>query len=259
MVSAMAATAARRPSRTERVDFGYRRVGAAEKPSLVGAVFAKVAPRYDLMNDLMSGGLHRLWKAALIAQLKPRPGIRLLDAGGGTGDISIGFVRKGGTDAMVLDPSRAMVEVGRDRAMDRGVLNGITWLVGNAEDLPLATNSVDTWVAAFSVRNMTRVGRALAEARRVLKPGGRFLCLEFAPTAYPLFRPLYEAYSFRVLPALGELVAGDRGAYQYLAESIRRFPAPDAFAGMIEDAGLSRVSVRNLSGGVAAIHGAWRL
>ena len=255
----MAATAARRPSRAERVDFGYRRVGAAEKPSLVGAVFAKVAPRYDLMNDLMSGGMHRLWKASLLAQVKPRPGVRLLDVGGGTGDVSIGFVQKGGTEAIVLDPSRAMVEVGRDRAMDRGVMSGITWLVGDAEDLPLATSSVDTWVAAFSVRNMTRIDRALAEARRVLKPGGRFLCLEFAPTAYPLFKPLYDAYSFRVLPALGELVAGDRDAYQYLAESIRRFPAPDAFAGMIEDAGLAQVGFRSLTGGVASIHAAWRV
>ena len=253
MVSAMS-----RPPRPEPVDFGFRRVDAAEKPSLVLAVFAKVAPRYDLMNDLMSGGLHRLWKASLLAQLKPRPEVRLLDAGGGTGDVAIGFVRRGGAEAIVLDPSQAMVEVGRDRAVDRGVMGAVAWLVGDAEDVPLAPGSVDAWVAAFSVRNMTRVGRALAEARRVLRPGGRFLCLEFAPAAFPLLTPFYEAYSFRVLPVLGGLVAGDRDAYRYLAESIRRFPAPDAFAGLIEEAGLGRVAWRRLGGGIAAIHSAWR-
>ena len=240
-------------------DFGYRRVPEDEKPRLVRAIFDSVAPRYDLMNDLMSLGVHRLWKAALIDWLNPRPGMRLLDVGGGTGDITFGFRGRGGDRAVVCDVNAEMLAVGRDRAIDRGILDGVSWICGDAESLPITDGAADAYVTAFCIRNVTRVDRALAEARRVLRPGGHFLCLEFSTVTVPPLHHIYDAYSFRVLPALGGLIAGDREAYQYLAESIRRFPSPDAFAAMIAEAGLSQVKVRSLSGGIAAIHSAWRL
>lgn len=240
-------------------DFGFRNVPADQKVSLVRAVFDSVAPNYDLMNDLMSLGIHRLWKAALIDWLNPRPGMRLLDVGGGTGDVAMGFLARGGAQAVVCDVNREMVAVGRDRAIDRGRLEGITWMCGDAEVLPFADASVDAYTTAFCIRNVTRPGAALAEAKRVLKPGGRFLCLEFSHVTLPLLDRLYDAYSFRILPALGEVVAGDRESYRYLAESIRRFPAQEDFAAMIADAGLDQVRWRDLSGGIAALHSAWRL
>lgn len=243
----------------EAVDFGFRRVGAGEKASLVRAVFDSVAPRYDLMNDLMSFGLHRLWKAALLDWLQPRPGMRLLDVGGGTGDVARGFRERGGGEAVVCDVNPGMVVVGRDRLTDRGVVAGVRWVCGDAEALPIADGAADAYATAFCMRNVTRIDKALAEAKRVLKPGGRFLCLEFSRIALPLLEPLYDAYSLRVLPALGGLVAGDRAAYRYLAESIRRFPDQPAFAACIEAAGLARVRYRNLSGGIVALHSAWRV
>ncbi|MDP6884540.1 MAG: class I SAM-dependent methyltransferase, partial [Rhodospirillales bacterium] len=245
----------RQPEPTHRLaDFGYRRVPEDEKVSLVRAVFDSVAPKYDLMNDLMSLGIHRLWKAALIDWLNPRPGMRLLDVGGGTGDIALRFLARGGGQAVVCDINREMVAVGRDRAIDQGLLENIAWTCGDGEALPLADASVDAYSTAFCIRNVTRVDAALAEARRVLKPGGRFLCLEFSHVTGPVLERIYDAYSFRVLPALGEIVAGDRQSYRYLAESIRRFPDQEAFAAHIADAGLGRVRHRNLSGGFAAIH-----
>ena len=238
--------------------FGFRTVRASEKSSLVGAVFDSVAPRYDLMNDLMSGGVHRLWKSAMIDWLNPRPDMLLLDVAGGTGDIAFRFRTRGGGAAIVTDINREMLAVGRDRAIDRGLLGGIEWLCGDAERLPIADASVDAYTIAFGIRNVTRIDAALAEARRVLKPGGRFLCLEFSRVSLPVLDRLYEVYSFRMLPVMGRLVAGDAEAYRYLAESIRRFPAQERFAGMIRQAGLDLVSWRNLSGGIAALHSAWR-
>jgi demethylmenaquinone methyltransferase / 2-methoxy-6-polyprenyl-1,4-benzoquinol methylase len=249
-----------RPEPTSRLtDFGFENVPEDEKVSLVRAVFDSVAPKYDLMNDLMSLGIHRLWKAALIDRLNPRPGMRLLDVGGGTGDIAMSFLSRGGGHAVVCDINREMVAVGRDRAIDRGRLADIAWTCGDAEALPLADASVDAYTTAFCIRNVTRADAALAEARRVLKPGGHFLCLEFSHVTGPLLNRIYDAYSFRVLPALGQVVAGDRESYRYLAESIRRFPNQDDFAVMIADAGLGQVRWRDLSGGIAAIHSAWRL
>jgi demethylmenaquinone methyltransferase/2-methoxy-6-polyprenyl-1,4-benzoquinol methylase len=239
--------------------FGFRTVATEEKAGLVRAVFDSVATRYDLMNDLMSWGVHRLWKRAFITWLRPRPGMHLLDVGGGTGDIAFAFRSLGGGRVTVCDINAEMLRVGHGRAEERGLNEGIGWVCGDAENLPVASASVDAYSTAFCLRNVTDVPAALAEARRVLKPGGRFLCLEFSRVLLPVLDRLYDAYSFRVLPALGELVAEDREAYQYLAESIRRFPSQEQFAAMIGEAGLSRVTYRNLSGGIAAMHSAWRV
>jgi demethylmenaquinone methyltransferase/2-methoxy-6-polyprenyl-1,4-benzoquinol methylase len=239
--------------------FGYRTVGEGEKAPLVRGVFDRVARRYDLMNDLMSGGVHRWWKAAMVDWLAPRPGMRVVDVGGGTGDIAFRLVDRGAGPITVIDINREMLAVGRDRAIDRALLDPVSWVVGDAEALPVASRSVDALTIAFCIRNVTHIEIALAEAARVLKPGGRFLCLEFSRVAMPVLDRLYDAYSFAVLPVLGRLVAGDAEAYRYLAESIRRFPSQDAFARMIADAGLARVRYRNLSGGIAALHSAWRI
>ena len=242
-------------------DFGYRRVNAEEKPHLVRQVFDSVADRYDLMNDLMSGGIHRLWKAELIDRLAPRSGQLLLDVAGGTGDIAQRFLDRAGPEAraIVCDLTQSMLRRGRDRAIDHGHLAGIEWVCGDAERLPVGDASVDVYTIAFGLRNVTHIAAALAEARRVLKPGGRFFCLEFSRIEPGLLRPLYDLYSFTVLPALGQVVAGDRDAYQYLAESIRRFPPQRELARMMEDAGLEQVRFRNLTGGIAALHSGWRL
>ncbi|HEX6143524.1 MAG TPA: class I SAM-dependent methyltransferase [Geminicoccaceae bacterium] len=244
--------------------FGYQEVRPEDKSKLVRGVFSSVAGRYDLMNDLMSGGVHRLWKAAMLDWLAPRPGIRVLDVAGGTGDIAFRVqdrvrARGGAADILVADVNAAMLEVGRDRALDAGRLGGLAWACMDAEALALPDRSFDAYTIAFGIRNVTRIERALAEARRVLKPGGRFLCLEFSALRAVALRPLYDAYSFTVLPWLGERVADDRAAYQYLVESIRRFPDQERFAGMIEAAGFEQVRVRNLSGGIAALHSGWRL
>jgi len=243
----------------EVADFGFREVPAGEKSRLVRDVFDSVASRYDLMNDLMSLGIHRLWKATFIDMLRPRPQMHLLDVAGGTGDIAFRFLERGGGRVTVCDLTEEMVVIGRNRALDHGIVRGIEWLVGDAEALPIADASVDAYSIAFGLRNVTRIDRALQEARRVLKPSGRFLCLEFSRLAWPWLEPLYDRYSFSVLPALGEWIVGDRGSYEYLAESIRRFPAQDELAGRIAAAGLEQVTYRNLSGGIAAIHSAWRI
>jgi demethylmenaquinone methyltransferase/2-methoxy-6-polyprenyl-1,4-benzoquinol methylase len=245
--------------------FGYQDVAPQDKSRLVGAMFARVAGRYDLMNDLMSAGVHRLWKAAMIDWLAPRAGVRLLDVAGGTGDIAFRVLdrlagRSGPPPRIVVcDVNPRMLEVGRDRAIDDNRLAAIDWLCADAEALPLPDRSVAACTIAFGIRNVTRIDRVLAEARRVLAPGGRFLCLEFATVPSPALRRAYEAYSFTVLPWLGARVAGDQAAYRYLVESIRRFPDQATFARMIEEAGLDRVRYRNLSGGIAALHSAWRL
>jgi demethylmenaquinone methyltransferase/2-methoxy-6-polyprenyl-1,4-benzoquinol methylase len=239
--------------------FGFRTVPVGEKESLVHAVFDSVANQYDLMNDLMSAGIHRLWKAAFLDWLRPRAGMTLLDVGGGTGDIAFGFRKRGGGKAMVCDINFEMLEVGRNRAFDRNLFDGLGWICGDAQTLPVADRSVDAYTIAFCLRNVTHIDRAIAEAYRVLKPGGRFLCLEFSHVVLPGLRQAYDAYSFNVLPLIGGMVTGNRDAYQYLVESIRRFPPQAELATMIEAAGFARVEVRNLSGGIAAIHSGWRL
>jgi demethylmenaquinone methyltransferase / 2-methoxy-6-polyprenyl-1,4-benzoquinol methylase len=252
----------------EGADFGFRRVAPEEKPALVRGIFERVAPRYDLMNDLMSGGIHRLWKQEFIDRLNPHPEETILDVAGGTGDIAFGILERrrsrhvGGTPEgalIVCDLTAAMLETGRDRAIDRGIVEGIEWLAGDAERLPIAGASIDAYAIAFGLRNVTHIDAALAEARRVLKPGGRFLCLEFTPAVAPLLQPAYDFYSFQVLPLLGQIVTGNRDAYSYLVESIRRFPSQGALSDEIAAAGLERVSYRNLTGGIAALHSAWRL
>jgi demethylmenaquinone methyltransferase/2-methoxy-6-polyprenyl-1,4-benzoquinol methylase len=243
-------------------DFGFRRVPEAAKAPLVRAVFDSIAERYDLMNDLMSAGIHRLWKDEMVAWLNPRPGQRMLDVAGGTGDIArraLPRVRPAGGVVVVCDANRRMLEIGRDRAVDDGILDGIEWLCGNAEALPFADRSFDLYTIAFGLRNLTGIERALAEARRVLRPGGRFLCLEFTPAVAPVLQPFYDLYSFAFLPLLGRVVAGDRDAYTYLVESIRRFPPQGEVSAMIAAAGLERPRYRNLTGGIAALHSAWRL
>ena len=242
------------------VDFGFASVAAEEKSRLVGGIFSRVARRYDLMNDLMSGGLHRLWKDTLVDQLRPRDGLHLVDLAGGTGDIAFRVHRRApGARITVSDINPDMLAVGRDRALDRGIAAGIDWVTADAEALPFADRSADAVTIAFGLRNVTRRERALAEARRILRPGGRFLCLEFSHVAVPLLGRLYDRYSFRVVPWLGQLVTRDRDAYRYLVESIRRFPAQEALAAMLRAAGFERVAWRNLSGGIVAIHAAWRL
>ena len=242
---------------------GFRNVSAESKAGLVRTVFSGVAERYDLMNDLMSAGVHRLWKRALIDRLAPRPGMHLVDIAGGTGDVAHRFLKRCRFDprsrATVCDANLAMLDAGRERAWNRGVVRAVAWVCGDAEALPLGDRTADACTIAFGIRNVTRIDRALAEVRRILKPGGRFLCLEFQPTVARGLQRAYDAYSFTVIPALGALVAGDRAAYAYLVESIRRFPDSETFSEMIAEAGLERVSARTFSGGVAALHSAWRV
>jgi demethylmenaquinone methyltransferase/2-methoxy-6-polyprenyl-1,4-benzoquinol methylase len=241
------------------VDFGFRSVERADKAGMVRAVFDSVAPRYDLMNDLMSLGIHRVWKQIFISDLQPRPGHTLLDLAGGTGDISFGWLKRGGGPVFLTDINNAMLTVGRDRALNGGYSNDVSLVVADAERLPLPDRCFDRVSMAFGLRNCTDKAAVLSEARRVLKPGGRFLCLEFSRVTVHALTPVYDTWSFRVLPRLGRMVAGDADSYRYLAESIRTFPDQEKLAGMMRAAGLARVNVRNLSGGIAAIHSGWRL
>ena len=248
--------------------FGFEEIPETEKAGRVRGIFESVAGRYDLMNDLMSGGIHRLWKNAMVEWLAPRPGMRLLDVAGGTGDIAsrvlarVGAAKAG--PVVVCDLTFDMLLTGRDKIIDRGLVgaacpNGVHWVCGDAQNLPLPSRSMDAYTIAFGLRNVTRIEAALAEAYRVLKPGGRFLCLEFSHVVVPALAPVYDLYSFKVLPALGSAVAGDRHAYRYLAESIRRFPPQDELAAMLHAAGFEQVRYRNLTGGIAALHSAWRV
>jgi demethylmenaquinone methyltransferase/2-methoxy-6-polyprenyl-1,4-benzoquinol methylase len=239
-------------------DFGYEEVAPEEHTRRVKGVFDSVASRYDLMNDLMSAGIHRLWKAEMIRMLRSRSVDTLVDVGGGTGDLAFKYLENGGRAVTVIDINEQMIRVGRDRALDRGLLDPV-WVTASAEDLPLPDNSVDGYVTAFCMRNVTRRDKALKEARRVLRPGGRYLCLEFSRVVFDPLRPFYDVYSFTVLPRLGQMVAGDADSYRYLAESIRRFPPQEDFAHEIEEAGLAQVRWRNLTGGIAAIHSARRI
>jgi demethylmenaquinone methyltransferase/2-methoxy-6-polyprenyl-1,4-benzoquinol methylase len=248
----------------QTTSFGFREVPAGDKQRMVDQVFAQVAERYDLMNDLMSGGLHRLWKEALVAALgAPRRSplaYRVLDIAGGTGDIAFRIL-DGSAPARVTvaDISREMLAVGRDRAVRFGHADRVDFVEANAEDLPFATSSFDAATIAFGIRNVPRIDAALASAFRTLKPGGRFLCLEFSNVDVAVLDRIYELYSFNLIPMIGKWVVGDGEPYRYLVESIRRFPNQARFAAMIERAGFARVTVRNLSGGIAAIHSGWKL
>jgi demethylmenaquinone methyltransferase / 2-methoxy-6-polyprenyl-1,4-benzoquinol methylase len=247
----------------EETHFGDQRVSLAEKQGLVDDVFHKVADRYDLMNDLMSAGLHRLWKDVLVAKVHPprnKP-FAHLDVAGGTGDVAFRVAEAGGpfTAVTALDINGDMLRVGRQRAAKRKAGGRVAFVEGNAEDLPLPGDHFDAYTIAFGIRNVPRIDKALGEAYRVLKRGGRFLALEFSRVDTPLLDRLYDAYSMAAIPALGRIVTGDGEPYRYLVESIRRFPAPERFADMIGDAGFSRTDFTRLSGGVVAIHSGWKL
>ena len=243
--------------------FGNREVREDEKQGLVDDVFRSVARRYDLMNDLMSGGLHRAWKDALVTAVNPPKGDKpfaLLDLAGGTGDIALRLAKAGAsTRVIVCDINADMLAVGAERAIDRHLDDRVTFEQGNAEELHYPDRSFDCVTIAFGIRNVPRIDRALAEAYRVLKHGGRFLCLEFSSVDVPGLDTLYELYSFQVIPRVGQAVTGDREAYQYLVESIRKFPKPKAFAQMVEQAGFRRVSFTPMTGGVVALHSGWKL
>src|SRR5215470_1001529 len=248
----------------ETASFGFKAVPAVARQGLVNEVFSTVADRYDLMNDLMSGGLHRAWKDDVVAWLAPPKSARpfdLIDVAGGTGDIARRFLDTGGSgcSAVLCDISPAMVDQGRKRLAPAELARRIAFAIGNAEALPFADKSFDAYTIAFGIRNVTRIDRALAEAYRVLKRGGRFLCLEFSTVDVPGLDRLYDLYSFNVIPQIGRAVAGDAEAYRYLVESIRRFPKPDLFADMIRAVGFRRVAHRNMSGGIVALHTGWRL
>jgi demethylmenaquinone methyltransferase/2-methoxy-6-polyprenyl-1,4-benzoquinol methylase len=247
----------------ETAHFGSRQVPLEDKQGLVDDVFHSVARRYDLMNDLMSLGLHRAWKSALVTAVNPpktRP-FALLDIAGGTGDVAFRVIDSGGPDtrATVCDINADMLDVGRGRAAARALEGTVTFAEANAESLPFADRSFDAVTIAFGIRNVPRIGHALAEAHRVLKIGGKFLCLEFSAVDVPGLDRLYELYSFNVIPALGRLVAGDAESYRYLVESIRRFPDPQTFAAMLRTAGFARVSFQPMTGGIVALHSGWRL
>jgi demethylmenaquinone methyltransferase / 2-methoxy-6-polyprenyl-1,4-benzoquinol methylase len=250
-------------SERKYADFGARQVPLDDKQALVDDVFRSVARRYDLMNDLMSFGLHRAWKDALVTAVNPpknRP-FALLDIAGGTGDIAMRVVAAGGGDsrATVCDINPEMLAVGRERAEARGLAGALSFAEANAEALPFADRSFEAATIAFGIRNVPRIDTALAEAFRVLKIGGRFVCLEFSAVAMPGLGALYDLYSFNVIPALGRAVVGDAHSYRYLVESIRRFPKPEVFAEMMRAAGFARVSHRLMSGGIVALHSGWRL
>ncbi|MEO1608505.1 MAG: bifunctional demethylmenaquinone methyltransferase/2-methoxy-6-polyprenyl-1,4-benzoquinol methylase UbiE [Pseudomonadota bacterium] len=243
--------------------FGFQAIDADERQAMVNRVFSSVAGRYDFMNDIMSGGLHRLWKDELVNQVNPPKSatpFRLLDVAGGTGDIAIRVMKRGGAGctAAICDISPEMLAVGRNRIDDANLADRIDLVEGNAEALPF-DRQFHAYTISFGIRNVTHIDRALEEAYRVLKPGGHFLCLEFSRVTMPMLDRLYDFHSFEVIPRLGELAANDREAYQYLVESIRGFPSQDAFADLISAAGFTQVSYRNLTGGIAAIHSAWRI
>ena len=239
--------------------FGYETIPEDQKADRVHGVFASVASRYDLMNDLMSGGVHRLWKAAMIDWLAPRRGMQLLDVAGGTGDIAFRFLNRcRDGQATVCDMTQAMLDEGAARAEKRGIW-AVDWVCGDAMALPFEDRSFDAYTIAFGIRNVTRIEDALAEAHRVLKPGGRFLCLEFSQLPVPAMQWAYDRYSFNVIPPMGQAITGDRDSYQYLIESIRQFPDQESFAEMIRATGFRRVAYRNMSMGIAALHSGWRL
>ena len=240
--------------------FGAATVPEAEKAGMVRGVFESVASQYDLMNDLMSGGVHRLWKDAMMDWIAPRPGQRLLDVAGGTGDIAFRFLKRApGASAVVLDMTAEILVAGKTRADAEALAGQMEWIVGDAMALPFEDASFDVYTISFGIRNVTRIEEALSEARRVLRPGGRLMVLEFSEVPNPLLRQIYDLYSYNIIPPMGQAVTGDRDSYQYLVESIRRFPRQEAFATMIRAAGFEQVKYRNLTMGVAALHSGWVL
>jgi demethylmenaquinone methyltransferase / 2-methoxy-6-polyprenyl-1,4-benzoquinol methylase len=252
------------PEPSRETHFGFRTVGIERKQAMVDDVFDRVAPRYDLMNDLMSGGLHRVWRDILVTAVNPPRNERsfsVLDAAGGTGDVGLRIAEAGGagTRVTVCDINQEMLGVGRERAAQRGLEDRVSFMTGNAESLPFPDRSFDACTIAFGIRNVPRIAIAAAEFFRILRTGGRFLCLEFSTVDVPGLDAVYDFYSFKVIPALGQAVVGDAEAYRYLVESIRRFPKPKAFAELIAAAGFRRVGFRLLTGGVVALHSGWRL
>ena len=240
--------------------FGFQTVDEDAKAVMVHGVFSRVASKYDIMNDLMSLGIHRIWKDAMMDWLAPRPGTRLLDVAGGTGDIAFRFLeRASGARVTVCDMTESMLVEGRKRAEAGKLADRLAWVTGDAMALPFADDSFDRYTISFGIRNVTRIPDALAEARRVLKPGGRLMVLEFSQMPVPMLQWLYDRYSFNVIPVMGQVVANDRDSYQYLVESIRKFPDQETFARMIREAGFGRVQWRNLSMGIAALHSGWKL
>ncbi|MEY3703320.1 MAG: hypothetical protein RLZZ561_940 [Pseudomonadota bacterium] len=242
---------------SEKVSFGYDDIDADEKAGRVGAVFSSVAKNYDIMNDAMSGGMHRLWKDRFVSRVKPRAGEMILDMAGGTGDIAF---RMQAHDALVTvaDINPDMLAVGMERAEDRDI-GGLSWSEQNAEKLSFDSNSFDAYTIAFGIRNVTHIDQALKEAHRVLKRGGRFFCLEFSTTTWPGFSEVYDFYSHKIVPRVGQLIAGDADSYRYLIESIRRFPDMPRFEGMIRDAGFVQTRVEPILGGLVAIHSGWKI
>lgn len=241
----------------DKVSFGFEEVAPEEKTRRVGGVFANVASRYDLMNDLMSGGLHRLWKNQFVRRVKPRRGESILDMAGGTGDIAFRMAGAG-AQVTIADISREMLDIGIGRAARQGV-EGLVWAQEDAEKLSFADQSFDAYTIAFGIRNVTAIQDALEEAHRVLRIGGRFYCLEFSTATWPGFATIYDRYSMKVVPRIGKTVAGDEESYRYLVESIRRFPAMNAFKAMIDKAGFARTAVEPILGGVVAIHSGWKI
>jgi ubiquinone/menaquinone biosynthesis methyltransferase len=240
----------------ERTQFGEQTVTPEEKTNLVHGVFDSVATKYDIMNDLMSGGLHRLWKDRLIRMIRPRPNQKFLDVAGGTGDIAFRLKKRIGPKAniTVCDLTAAMLEVGRDRATDKGWIDGFEWITGNAEDLPFPDNHFDIYTIAFGLRNVTHIDKALKEAHRVLKPGGKFYCLEFSHVETPILSKAYDLYSFNVIPKVGKAVTNDEESYQYLVESIRKFPTARKLESRMQDAGFTKTNHTKMNAGIVAIH-----
>ncbi len=260
-----AATSPSEPAAGATTSFGFRDVPLADKQHLVDDVFHKVADRYDVMNDAMSGGLHRLWKDAMVSRLSPprigRRPYEVLDMAGGTGDIAFRIVEKSDRKAKVTvsDINASMLDVGRARAEKRGLLANLDFVEANAEELPFESNRFDAYTIAFGIRNVPRIDKALAEAYRVLKPGGRILVLEFSAVVIPGLDKIYDAFSFHLIPLMGKAIAGDGEPYRYLVESIRKFPPQEKFAAMIRDAGFARVDYTNFTGGIAALHSGWKI
>ena len=242
---------------TDQVNFGDELVSPEEKTRRVGKVFSSVARRYDLMNDLMSGGMHRLWKDRFVARVKPRPGEAILDMAGGTGDVAFRMARRGAL-VTVADINADMLEVGRQRAK-RGGLSGLSWKIENAEKLSFADGSFDAYTIVFGIRNVTDIPAALKEALRILKRGGRFFCMEFSSSEWPGFSNLYEAYASTVIPKIGKAITNDEDSYRYLVESIQRFPKPAAFKAMVGQAGFARAAAEPMLGGLVTIHSGWKI